>query len=80
MTELHSAGQAVRKPRKKKVKPAHVLVSKMNYCASSDTLTSIDPKGIIGASQRNIMKCLTTKEAKATGRINAETILLRVLK
>jgi hypothetical protein len=140
MTELHSAGQAVRKPRKKKVKPAHVLVAKMNYCASADTLTSIDPKGIIGASQlwtynvktrnlsvyhavghsglsvrgttiigfdtdasitkklrkpdeqvnqvlkagkvdlRNIMKCLTTKEAKATGRINAETILLRVLK
>lgn len=140
MTELHSAGQAVRKPRKKKVKPAHVLVAKMNYCASADTLTSIDPKGIIGASQlwtyniktrnlsvyhavghsglsvrgttiigfdtdasitkklrkpdeqvnqvlkagkvdlRNIMKCLTTKEAKATGRINAETILLRVVK
>jgi hypothetical protein len=140
MTELHSAGQAVRKPRKKKVKPAHVLVSKMNYCASADNLTSIDPKGIIGASQlwvfnhktrnlsvyhavghsglsvrgttiigfdtdasitkklrkpeeqvqqvlkagkvdlRNIMKCLTTKESKANGRINAETILLRVLK
>ncbi len=140
MTELHSAGQAVRKPRKKKVKPAGVLVSKMNYCTSADNLTSIDPKGIIGASQlwvfnhktrnlsvyhavghsglsvrgttiigfdtdasitkklrkpeeqvqqvlkagkvdlRNIMKCLTTKESKATGRINAETILLRVLK
>ena len=29
---------------------------------------------------RNIMKCLTTKDSKATGRINAETILLRVLK
>ena len=140
MTELHSAGQAVRKPRKKKVKPAHVLVSKMNYCASSDTLTSIDPKGIIGASQlwtynvktrnlsvyhavdrdglsvrgstitgfdeavsitkklrkpeliipqvlnsakvplRSIMKDLTTTEQKATGRINVDTILLRVLK
>jgi hypothetical protein len=51
MTELHSAGQAVRKPRKKKVKPAGVLVSKMNYCTSADNLTSIDPKGIIGASQ-----------------------------
>ena len=29
---------------------------------------------------RNIMKCLTTKETKATGRINADTILLRVIK
>ena len=112
----------------------------MNYCASADTLTSIDPKGIIGASQlwvfnhktrnltvyhavdrdglsvrgstitgfdeavsitkklrkpetiipqvlnaakvplRSIMKDLTTTEQRSTGRINAETILLRVLK
>ena len=143
MTELHSAGQAVRKPRKKKVKPASVLVSKMNYCREHEdcpNVTSVDPKTIIGASQlwvfnvktrnlsvyhavgnsglsvrgttitgfdettsitkklrkpeeqvqqvlkagkvdlRNIMKCLTTKEAKATGRINIDTILLRVLK
>ena len=29
---------------------------------------------------RNIMKCLTTKDSKATGRINADTILLRVVK
>ncbi len=140
MIELDSAGQAIRKPRKKKIKPAGVLVAKMNYCTSVDTLTSIDPKGIIGASQlwvfnhktrnlsvyhavghsglsvrgttiigfdeavsitkklrkpeeqvnqvlkagkvdlRNIMKCLTTKESKATGRINVDTILLRVVK
>ena len=143
MTELHSAGQAVRKPRKKKVKPAHVLVSKMSYCREHEdcpNVTSVDPKTIIGASQlwvfnvktrnlsvyhavghsglsvrgttiigfdeavsitkklrkpeesaqhvlkagkvdlRNIMKCLTTKETKATGRINADTILLRVIK
>jgi hypothetical protein len=112
----------------------------MNYCASADTLTSIEPKGIIGASQlwvyntktrnlsvyhavdrdglsvrgstltgfdeavsitkklrkpeqvipqvlnlakvplRQIMKDLTTTEQKATGRINTDTILLRVLK
>ena len=140
MTEVDSAGQAIRKPRKVKIKPASVLVSKMNYCVSSDYLTSIDPKGIIGASQlwtyniktrnlsvyhavgnsglsvrgttitgfdtdasitkklrkpdeqvkhvlqagkvdlRNIMKCLTTKDSKANGRINADTILLRTLK
>jgi hypothetical protein len=140
MTEVDSAGQAIRKPRKKKVKPASVLVSKMNYCASSDTLKSIDPKEIIGASQlwvfniktrnlsvyhavghsglsvrgttiigfdtdasitkklrkpetvikplleggkiylRKIMENIKTSEQKATGRINADTILLRVLK
>lgn len=140
MVEVESAGNAVRKPRAKKVKPAHVLVSKMNYCASSDTLTSIDPKGIIGATQlwvfnvktrnlsvynavghsglsvrgttitgfdqatsvtkklrkpeqvikplmdggkiylRKVMENITTTEQKATGRINAETILLRVIK
>jgi hypothetical protein len=140
MVELDSAGQAVRKPRKKKVKPAHVLVAKMNYCASSDTLTSVDPKGIIGAEQlwtfnvktrnlsvynavghsglsvrgttitgfdeatsvtkklrkpeavikplleggkiylRKVMENITTTEQKATGRINADTILLRVIR
>lgn len=51
MTELESAGLAVRKPRKKKVKPASVLVAKLNYCKSADTLTSVEPKEIIGASQ-----------------------------
>jgi hypothetical protein len=140
MVELDSAGQAVRKPRKKKIKPAHVLVSKMNYCASSDTLTSVDPKGIIGAEQlwafnvktrnlsvynavghsglsvrgttitgfdettsvtkklrkpeavikplleggkiylRKVMENIKTTETKATGRINVDTILLRVVK
>lgn len=136
------AGKALRKPRKKKVKPPSVLVSKMKYRADWPDLNinSIDPKGIIGASQlwvinaktrnltvyhavdsnglsvrgstitgfeeatsitkkvrkpreilpqvltlakvplRSIMKDLTTTETKANGRINADTILLRVLK
>lgn len=51
MTELNSAGQAVRKPRKKKVKPASELVSKLNYCVKHEDLTSISPTEIIGASQ-----------------------------
>jgi len=140
MTELESAGLAVRKPRKKKVKPASVLVAKMNYCKSADTLTSVEPKEIIGASQlwvyntktrnlsvynavgnsglsvrgttitgfdeessitkklrkpesvikplleggkiylRKVMDNITTTEQKATGRINTDTILLRVVK
>ncbi len=140
MIELDSAGQSVRKPRAKKVKPASVLVAKMNYCKSADTLTSVEPKEIIGASQlwvynhktrnlsvynavghsglsvrgttitgydeatsitkklrkpeavikplleggkiylRKVMENITTKEAAANGRINAETILLRVVK
>ena len=53
MIEVDSAGQAIRKPRKKKVKPASVLVSKLKY-KTEDTelnISSIDPKGIIGASQ-----------------------------
>ena len=140
MIEVESAGNAVRKPRAKKVKPAHILVAKMNYCTSADTLTSIDPKGIIGASQlwafniktrnltvydavghsglsvrgttitgfdettsvtkklrkpeavikplleggkiylRKVMENIKTTESRATGRINADTILLRVIK
>lgn len=140
MIELDSAGQAIRRPRKKKIKPASVLVSKMNYCKSADTLTSVDPKEIIGASQlwvfnhktrnlsvynavgnsglsvrgstitgfdettsitkklrkpeavikplmeggkvylRKVMDNITTTEHKATGRINTDTILLRVVK
>jgi hypothetical protein len=140
MTELESAGLAVRKPRKKKVKPASVLVAKLNYCKSTDTLTSVEPKEIIGASQlwvyntktrnlsvynavgnsglsvrgttitgfdeessitkklrkpesvikplleggkiylRKVMDNITTTEQKATGRINTDTILLRVVK
>jgi hypothetical protein len=143
MDEVEVAGKAVRKPRKKKVKPPHVLVAKMNYCREHEdcpNVTSIEPKTIIGASQlwvfnvktrnlsvyhavdrdglsvrgstitgfdeavsitkklrkpeliipqvlnsakvplRSIMKDLTTTEQKATGRINVDTILLRVLK
>lgn len=135
-----AAQVAIRKPRKKKVKPPHVLVAKLNYCLVSEHINSIDPKGIIGASQlwvfnhktrnlsvynsvdpnglsvrgstitgydevssitkklrkptevlpqvlnegkvglRSIMKNLTTTENKANGRINVDTILLRVLK
>ena len=136
------AGKALRKPRKKKIKPPHVLVAKMKYRPdwADLNINSIDPKGIIGASQlwvinsktrnisvyyavdtdglsvrgstitgydevssitkkvrkprevvpqvlnegkvglRNIMKNLTTTETQANGRINTDTILLRVLK
>lgn len=140
MVELESAAITTRKPRKKKEKPASVLVAKMNYCTSADTLKSIDPKEIIGASQlwvfnhktrnltvynavgnsglsvrgstltgfdqessvtkklrkpesvikplleggkvylRKIMENIKTTEQKATGRINTDTILLRVVK
>ena len=140
MVELDSAGQAVRKPRKKKVKPASQLVSKMKYKEKDGTLESINPTQIIGASQlwvyntkyrnlsvynavgnsglsvrgstltgfdeatsitkklrkpdqvlpkvlnegkiglRRILSDLTTAEAKATGRINVECILMRVVK
>ena len=143
MVELDSAGQAVRKPRKKKVKPAHVLVAKMSYCVEHEDCLyakSVDPKTIIGAEQlwvfnvktrnlsvynavghsglsvrgttitgydeatsitkklrkpeavikplleggkiylRKVMDNITTKEAKANGRINMDTILLRVVK
>ncbi len=137
-----AAQVATRKPRKKKVKPPHVLVAKMKYRPdwADLNINSIDPKGIIGASQlwvinsktrnlsvyhsvdpnglsvrgstitgydevssitkkvrkprevlpqvmnegkvglRSIMKALTTAETKANGRINQDTILLRVLK
>jgi hypothetical protein len=53
MTELDAAGQATRKPRAKKVKPAHVLVSKLQYLPEYKELNikSVDPKGIINASQ-----------------------------
>jgi hypothetical protein len=142
MDEVEEAGKAIRKPRKKKVKPPHVLVAKMKFRPdwADLNITSIEPKGIIGASQlwvfntktrnltvyhavdrdglsvrgstiigfdtttsvtkklrkprdilpqvlnlgkvplRNIMKDLTTAETQANGRINVDTILLRVLK
>lgn len=140
MTELESAGLAVRKPRKKKVKPASILVAKMKYKENDGDLKSVNPCDIIGASQlwvfnhktrnlsvynavgnsglsvrgstitgfdaetsitkklrkpesvikplleggkiylRKVMDNLTTTEQKATGRINVDTILLRVVK
>ncbi len=142
MIEVDAAGQAIRKPRKKKIKPASVLVSKLKYRPdwADLNINSIDPKGIIGATQlwvintktrnlsvyhsvgnsglsvrgttitgydtdasitkkvrkprevlpqvltlakvplRNVMKDLTTTEMKANGRINQDTILLRVIK
>jgi hypothetical protein len=45
--------KAVRKPRKKKEKPASALVSKLKYKVKDDTLKldSIDPKQIIGCNQ-----------------------------
>jgi len=53
MVEIESAGNATRKPRAKKIKPAHVLVSKLQFLPEFKELniTSIDPKGIINASQ-----------------------------
>jgi len=142
MTEVDAAGQAIRKPRAKKVKPASVLVSKLQFLPEFKELniTSVDPKGIINATQlwvfnpktrnlsvyhavgrsglsvrgttitgydtdasvtkkvrkpeqvipqvlnagkvdlRSIMKNLSTTESKANGRINKDTILLRVIK
>jgi hypothetical protein len=140
MIELDSAGQAVRKPRKKKVKPASVLVAKMKYKENDGDLKSVNPCDIIGASQlwvyntktrnlsvynavgnsglsvrgttltgfdeessitkklrkpesvikplldggkiylRKVMENIKTVEQKATGRINVDTILLRVVK
>jgi hypothetical protein len=45
--------KAIRKPRKKKEKPASALVSKLKYKVKDDTLKldSIDPKQIIGCNQ-----------------------------
>ena len=142
LDDTAEANKALRKPRKKKVKPPSVLVAKMKYRPdwADLNINSIDPKGIIGASQlwvinsktrnlsvyhsvdpdglsvrgstitgydevssitkkvrkprevlpqvlnegkvglRSIMKNLTTTETQANGRINADTILLRVLK
>jgi hypothetical protein len=140
MTELESAGLAVRKPRKKKVKPASVLVAKMKYKENDGDFKSVNPCDIIGASQlwvyntktrnlsvynavgnsglsvrgttltgfdeessitkklrkpesvikplldggkiylRKVMENIKTVEQKATGRINVDTILLRVVK
>lgn len=42
-----------RKPRKKKEKPAHVIVAKLQYKSVDETfkLTSVEPKQLIGAQQ-----------------------------
>ncbi len=143
MTELESAAIAVRKPRKKKVKPVSDIVSKLKYMESHDKLKSVNPTEIVGASQvwvfntktrnlsvynavgnsgltvrgstiigydetssitkklransmdlpvnlntgqigkvalRSVMSSIRTKENKANGRINADTILLKVMK
>ena len=141
--DVASAAQvSIRKPRKKKEKPAHVLVSKLKYKAEDKDLniTSVQPKDIIHASQlwvyntkyrnlsvytalgpsglsvrgttiigydkdvsitkklrkpeqiipqvlnegkvglRKIMSAIKTTETKANGRINEETIILRIVK
>ena len=142
MTEVDAAGQAIRKPRAKKVKPASALVAKLQFLPEFKELniTSVDPKGIINAPQlwvynpktrnlsvyhavgrsglsvrgttitgydtdasitkkvrkpeqvipqvlnagkvdlRSIMKNLSTTESKANGRINKDTIILRIVK
>lgn len=45
--------KAIRKPRKKKEKPASVLVAKLKYKEKDETynVTSVDPKQIIGCNQ-----------------------------
>lgn len=142
LDESAAAQVSVRKPRKKKEKPAHVLVSKMKYKVEDKDLniTSIQPKDIIHASQlwvynckyrnlsvynalgnsglsvrgttitgydadtsitkklrkpeqvipivlnegkvglRKVMGAIKTAENKANGRINEESILLRIIK
>ena len=142
MVEVDAAGQAIRKPRAKKIKPASALVAKLQFLPEFKELniTSVDPKGIINATQlwvynpktrnlsvyhavgrsglsvrgttitgydtdasitkkvrkpeqvipqvlnagkvdlRSIMKNLTTNDTQANGRINKDTILLRVIK
>ena len=53
MTEVDAAIQATRKPRAKKVKPAHVMIAKLQFLPEYKELniTSVDPKGIINATQ-----------------------------
>jgi hypothetical protein len=142
LDESAAAQVSIRKPRKKKEKPAHVLVSKVKYKVEDKDLniTSVQPKDIIHASQlwvynckyrnlsvynalgnsglsvrgttitgydadssitkklrkpeqvipivlnegkvglRKVMSAIKTAENKANGRINEETILLRVVK
>ena len=142
LDESAAAQVSVRKPRKKKEKPAHMLVAKMKYKVEDKDLniTSVQPKDIIHASQlwvynckyrnlsvytalgpsglsvrgttiigydqdvsvtkklrkpeqvlpivlnegkvglRKVMSTIKTAEQKANGRINEESILLRIIK
>ena len=142
LDESAAAQFSVRKTRKKKEKPAHVLVSKMKYKVEDKDLniTSVQPKDIIHAQQvwvynckyrnlsvynalgnsglsvrgttitgydtdssitkklrkpeqvipivlnegkvglRKVMSAIKTAENKANGRINEESILLRIIK
>jgi len=63
--------KATRKPRKKKVKPAAVLVAKMKYKEKNETLTSIKPTDIVGAFQLWVFndktKALTVYNAVGAG-------------
>jgi hypothetical protein len=53
LDEASAAQVSIRKPRKKKEKPAHVLVSKLKYKVEDKDLniTSVQPKDIIHAQQ-----------------------------
>jgi hypothetical protein len=57
------AAKAIRKPRAKKVKPAGLLVAKMKYKTKDETysLTSIEPRNIIGASSVWVFNTKTRK-------------------
>jgi hypothetical protein len=63
--------KATRKSRKKKVKPAAVLVAKMKYKEKNETLTSIKPTDIVGAFQLWVFndktKALTVYNAVGAG-------------
>ena len=61
LSDSAEAGKALRKPRKKKVKSPSVLVSKMKYRPdwADLNINSIDPKGIIGASQLWVINAKT---------------------
>jgi len=64
-TELGAKSATNRAPRKVKTKSPEVLVSKLNYVKDFDLdgmkLVSVDPKGIIGASQVYVYNTKTKK-------------------
>lgn len=51
LEKIHKVKKAERKPRKRKEKPAAVLVKSVQYLKEEGKLKSIEPKQIIGASQ-----------------------------